>query len=240
MIGSRPFVNRDDSANNWPVAFFTFGEGLQNNHHALPGCLPARNALVGTRSERLPDRRPVQGGRRLGPAHAVRQDDQQPAEAKQACQLEFPTNPNDRRGLIMFGKQQTPPIEGPLTYDSLRDWMVADLARRLRCAPSEIDTAKPFDALGLDSRNAVQISGALQKVVGKRLSPAVLFDHETIDAPRRVPGQRAATSGQSGRRPCPLSTPFRQSCASAPVCNPTSPLSRLSTIRTIPPASAKR
>ena len=36
MIGSRPFVNRDDSANNWPVAVLTFGEGLQNNHHAFP------------------------------------------------------------------------------------------------------------------------------------------------------------------------------------------------------------
>lgn len=37
MIGSRPFSNRDDSANNWPVALLTFGEGLQNNHHAFPG-----------------------------------------------------------------------------------------------------------------------------------------------------------------------------------------------------------
>jgi stearoyl-CoA desaturase (Delta-9 desaturase) len=37
IIGSRPFVTHDDSANNWPVAFFTFGEGLQNNHHAFPG-----------------------------------------------------------------------------------------------------------------------------------------------------------------------------------------------------------
>ena len=37
MFGSRPFVNQDDSANNWPVAVFTFGEGLQNNHHAFPG-----------------------------------------------------------------------------------------------------------------------------------------------------------------------------------------------------------
>ena len=80
----------------------------------------------------------------------------------------------------MFGKQATQ-LNGPLTYDSLRTWMVEDLARRLRCAPADIDTTKPFDALGLDSRNAVQISGALQKVVGKRLSPAVLFDHETID-----------------------------------------------------------
>ncbi len=37
MIGSRPFVTEDNSANNWPVAIFTFGEGLQNNHHAFPG-----------------------------------------------------------------------------------------------------------------------------------------------------------------------------------------------------------
>ncbi|XVQ14899.1 acyl-CoA desaturase [Spirillospora sp. CA-255316] len=37
MIGGRPFDNGDRSANNWPVAVFTFGEGLQNNHHAFPG-----------------------------------------------------------------------------------------------------------------------------------------------------------------------------------------------------------
>ena len=35
MIGSRPFATKDNSANNWPVAVFTFGEGLQNNHHAF-------------------------------------------------------------------------------------------------------------------------------------------------------------------------------------------------------------
>ncbi|MBC9716496.1 acyl-CoA desaturase [Streptomyces sp. TRM66268-LWL] len=37
MWGGRPFDNGDRSANNWPVAVFTFGEGLQNNHHAFPG-----------------------------------------------------------------------------------------------------------------------------------------------------------------------------------------------------------
>jgi stearoyl-CoA desaturase (Delta-9 desaturase) len=36
MIGGRPFENDDRSANNWPVAVLTFGEGLQNNHHAFP------------------------------------------------------------------------------------------------------------------------------------------------------------------------------------------------------------
>lgn len=78
-------------------------------------------------------------------------------------------------------RQKTPAIDGPLTYDSLRAWLVADLARRLQCPESEIDTAKPFDAYGLDSRSAVQISGALEKVVERRLSPAVLFDYGTID-----------------------------------------------------------
>lgn len=34
--GSRPFPNDDHSTNNWLVAVLTFGEGLQNNHHAFP------------------------------------------------------------------------------------------------------------------------------------------------------------------------------------------------------------
>jgi len=101
---------------------------------------------------------------------------------------------------MMVRRQQTPPIEGPLTYDSLRAWMVADLARRLRCAPSEIDTTKPFDALGLDSRNAVQISGALRKVVGRQLSPAVLFDHATIDDLARFLTRELQLPGRTGGR----------------------------------------
>lgn len=36
MWGSRPFETGDRSANNWWVALFAFGEGLQNNHHAFP------------------------------------------------------------------------------------------------------------------------------------------------------------------------------------------------------------
>lgn len=36
-FGSQPFNNRDHSTNSWWVAVFTFGEGLQNNHHAFPG-----------------------------------------------------------------------------------------------------------------------------------------------------------------------------------------------------------
>lgn len=78
-------------------------------------------------------------------------------------------------------KNKAATIDGPLTHDSLRDWLVTELARRLGCPASEVDTTKPFDAFGLDSRNAVQLSGALEKVVRRRLSPAILFDYSTID-----------------------------------------------------------
>ena len=81
----------------------------------------------------------------------------------------------------MFRRTKTPTIDGPLTHEKLRAWLVAELARRVKCAESEVDTAKPFDAYGLDSRAAVQVSGALEKVVERRLSPAILFDHVTID-----------------------------------------------------------
>jgi len=41
--GSRRFVTRDQSTNNWWVAILTFGEGWHNNHHAHP--VSARHGL---------------------------------------------------------------------------------------------------------------------------------------------------------------------------------------------------
>jgi stearoyl-CoA desaturase (Delta-9 desaturase) len=38
MIGSRPFVARDRSANFWPLAILSMGESWHNLHHADPTC----------------------------------------------------------------------------------------------------------------------------------------------------------------------------------------------------------
>ncbi|WP_102144499.1 acyl carrier protein [Mycobacterium hubeiense] len=81
----------------------------------------------------------------------------------------------------MFRRTKIATIDGELTHDKLRGWLVTELARRVKCPESEVDTAKSFEAYGLDSRTAVQVSGALEKVVERRLSPAILFDHPTID-----------------------------------------------------------
>ena len=81
----------------------------------------------------------------------------------------------------MFGRKRTATIDGPITDEKLRTWLIEELARMVKIDPSEVDTAKPFQAYGLDSRTAVQVSGSLEKVVERRLSPGILFDHETID-----------------------------------------------------------
>lgn len=36
MLGTRPFVTRDESTNNWLIALIGWGEGWHNNHHAFP------------------------------------------------------------------------------------------------------------------------------------------------------------------------------------------------------------
>jgi acyl carrier protein len=81
----------------------------------------------------------------------------------------------------MFGRKKVATIDGPLTHEKLRTWLIDELASMVKIPEADVDTAKPFDAYGLDSRTAVQVSGKLEKVVERRLSPAILFDHETID-----------------------------------------------------------
>lgn len=64
----------------------------------------------------------------------------------------------------------------------IKDWMTRRLARQLKVDPASIDTSRRFDAYGLDSRTAVAVSGELEKLVERRLSPALLIEHPNIDA----------------------------------------------------------
>ncbi|WP_425457106.1 acyl-CoA desaturase [Amycolatopsis cihanbeyliensis] len=44
MVGTRPFTNRDKSANFWPLAILSMGESWHNSHHADPTC--ARHGVL--------------------------------------------------------------------------------------------------------------------------------------------------------------------------------------------------
>jgi acyl carrier protein len=71
------------------------------------------------------------------------------------------------------------------TEAEIRQWLVERLAAQLKVAASSIEPGRSFEAYGLDSRTAVQVSGELEKVIERRLSPALLIEHPTIDAVAR-------------------------------------------------------
>jgi acyl carrier protein len=79
-------------------------------------------------------------------------------------------------------KKAVPRPKGPLTEESLRQWLIDYLAIHVEIPRESIDTQKTFEAYGLDSRVAVQVSGALEKIVERRLSPGLLYEHQSIDA----------------------------------------------------------
>jgi len=82
----------------------------------------------------------------------------------------------------MFGRsKKARQLDGPLTEETLRRWLIEHLADRVNADPADIDTGRTFEEYGLDSRVAVQVSGALEKVVERRLSPGLLYEHQTID-----------------------------------------------------------
>jgi len=70
----------------------------------------------------------------------------------------------------------------PLSEQVIKRWLVERLAKQLSVKPDQIDTSVPFVDYGLDSLVAVKVSGDLEKLVERRLSPALLFEYSTIDA----------------------------------------------------------
>lgn len=83
-------------------------------------------------------------------------------------------------GFLRKGAEEAP-VHEPLSEEVIRRWLVQRLARQIKVAPGEIDTARKFEQYGLDSIVAVRVSGDLEKLVEQRLSPALLFEHPSID-----------------------------------------------------------
>lgn len=80
-----------------------------------------------------------------------------------------------------FGSKKAA-AQAPLSEAAIRDWMTRRLARQLKVDPSTIDVTRSFEDYGLDSLVAVRVSGDLEKLVEQRLSPALLFEHPSIQA----------------------------------------------------------
>jgi len=85
----------------------------------------------------------------------------------------------------------------PVDEAAIRAWLVSRLAKQLKLDPAEINPSTQFDAYGLDSRVAVQVAGELEKLMDRRLSPALLFEHPSIDSLASFLGSALHDSGEN-------------------------------------------
>ena len=99
----------------------------------------------------------------------------------------------------------------PVTAQELRNWLVSKVAGLTGVDPQEIGVGKPFTAFGVTSREAVALSGELEDLLGRRLSPTLLYDYPSIEAVvRRLEGQikDPDPARQSGPESTPVADPL--------------------------------
>ena len=68
------------------------------------------------------------------------------------------------------------------TAADIQAWLVSYIAELLEIETNGIDIAIPLEHYGLDSSEAVVLSGDLQDWLGCDLDPELLLDHPTIEA----------------------------------------------------------
>ncbi len=68
----------------------------------------------------------------------------------------------------------------PITEASLQEWLVTHIAAVAQINPADVDIDRPFAEFGMDSMQLFQLSGDLQKFMGREVSEIVAWDYPTI------------------------------------------------------------
>jgi acyl carrier protein len=65
--------------------------------------------------------------------------------------------------------------------DEIQSWLIAKLSESLQLEPADLDLDTPMNRYGLNSIEAVSLSGDLEGFLGRRLSPTIFWDYPTIN-----------------------------------------------------------
>lgn len=81
----------------------------------------------------------------------------------------------------MLKKRKIAPSTEPPTEDAIRAWLITNIASVVNMDPSRIDIRQTFDNYGLDSLQAVSLSGDLETWLDREISPTVVWDYPTVE-----------------------------------------------------------
>lgn len=93
----------------------------------------------------------------------------------------------------------------PKDRATIEAWLINKVSTALSMTPDQIDPRETFSSYGLDSRTAVSLSGDLERWLGRRLSPTLVWDYPTIEAIAEHLGAAVgSTSPSSAESPSPV------------------------------------
>ncbi len=69
-----------------------------------------------------------------------------------------------------------------MNFEDMKIWLASRLAELGRVSVEEIDVQEPFANFGLNSIDAVSLSGDLEDLLGRQLPATLLWDFPTIEA----------------------------------------------------------
>lgn len=79
------------------------------------------------------------------------------------------------RGISLNGSSPVPKAE------AIQGWLIDRLADILELEPNQIDVGQDFEEYGLESAEAINLSGDLEDYLGCRLPPTLLWDYQNIE-----------------------------------------------------------
>ncbi len=94
-----------------------------------------------------------------------------------------------------------------MTEATLKDWLVAELSARLSLPADEIDPDESLEFYGLDSAEAVTLSGDLESLTGRSLPATFVWEHPSITAIARFLCQDEYWANVESQRPIRVSDP---------------------------------
>jgi acyl carrier protein len=86
----------------------------------------------------------------------------------------------------------------PITEASVQEWLVTHIAAVAQIQPEDVDIDRPFAEFGMDSMQLFQLSGDLQKVLGREVSEIVAWDYPTVTQLSRHLASDTGTPASAG------------------------------------------
>ena len=83
---------------------------------------------------------------------------------------------------ITVGSNSQPSLGTASLAEAIQGWLIDKLAEVLEIEPNQIDVRQDFEEYGLESAEAINLSGDLEDYLNLRLPPTLLWDYQNIEA----------------------------------------------------------